>query len=62
MHHKLKDLQYQRSTRQIRGEQRGHDRQSAYTYYIVRHILFTHEAENMHHTDGSISFVYAQTH
>ena len=62
MHHKFKDLQYQRATRQIRSEQRGYESQSAYTYYIVRHILFTQEAENMYHTDGSITFVYAQTH
>ena len=61
MHHKLKGLQYQRGTRQIRSEQRGHESQSAYTYYIVRYISFTQEAENMHHTGGSISFVYAQT-
>ena len=62
MHHKLKGLQYQRATRQKRGQQRGHESQSAYTYYMVRHILFTLGAENMHHTDGSISFVYAETH
>ena len=64
MHHKFKDLQYQRATRQIRGEQRGYESQSAYTYYSTSYAIFylRKKAENMYHTDGSISFVYAQTH
>ena len=43
MHHKLKVLPYQRATRQIRSQQRGHESQSAYTYYMVRHILLRKE-------------------